>query len=121
MISKQMRNFSLSRLQSAFKFCHVVQKFKSVYSKSTAVSILLESKVNRPIQKKVRPGQKINCNMEKRLICSLTIIKPPTTIRAAAGKARVGVAIVRRMLNRMAIRKFRKATRFLIAKQNDAL
>ena len=115
-----MRNFSLSRLQSAFKFSYVVQKFKSMYSKSTAVSILLESKVNRPIRKKVRPGQKIYCNMEKRLICSLTIIKLPTTLRAAAGKERVGATIVRRMLNGLAIRTFRKAKRFLIAKQKDA-
>ena len=120
MISRHMRNFSLSRLQSAFKFSYVVQKFKSMYPKSTATSILLESKVSRPIRKKVRPGQKIYCNMEKRFICSLTIIKPPTTIRAAAGKERVGATIVRRMLNRMAIQTFRKAARFLIAKQNDA-
>ena len=115
-----MRNFSLSRLQSAFKFSYVVQKFKFMYSKCTTVSMLLESKVNGLIQKEVRPGQKIYCSMEKRLICSLTIIKPPTTIRAAAGKDRVGATIVRRMLNRMVIRTFRKGTRFLTAKQNDA-
>ena len=76
--------------------------------------------VNKPIRRKVRRARKVGRNMEKRLICSLTIIKPPTTIRAAAGKERVGATIVRRMLNRMAIRTFRKATRFLIAKQNDA-
>ena len=115
-----MRNFSLSRLQSAFKFSYVVQKFKSMYSKCTAVRTLLESKANRPIREKVRPGQKIYYNMEKRLICSLTIIKPPSTIRAAAGKERVDATIVRRMLNGLAIRTFRKAKRFLIAKQNDA-
>ena len=120
MISKQMRNFSLSRLQSAFKFSYVVQKFKFMYSKCTTVSMLLEFKVNGLIQKEVRPGQKIYCSMEKRLICSLTIIKPPTTIRAVAGKERLSATIVRRMLNRMAIRTFRKGTRFLTAKQNDA-
>jgi len=120
MISKQMCNLSLSRLQSGFKFSHAVQKFNSVYSKCTVGSTLQESKVNKPIRRKVRRGRKFGRNMEKRLICALTIIKPPSTIRAAAGKERVDATIVRRMLNRMAIRTFRKATRFLIAKQNDA-
>ena len=115
-----MCNLSLSRLQSGFKFSHVVQKFNSVYSKCTVGSTLQEYKVNKPIRRKVRRGRKVGRNMEKRLICSLTNIKPPTTIRAAAGKERVDATIVRRMLNRMAIRTFRKATRFLIAKQNDA-
>ena len=82
--------------------------------------ILLESKVNKAIRKKVRRGQKIDRNMEQRLICSLTITKSLTSIRAAAAKERVGATTVRRMLNLKGIRAFKRATRFLITKQNGA-
>ena len=115
-----MRNLNLSRLQSGFKFSYVVQKFKSVYPKSTVVSILLESKVNKPIRTKVWRGRKVGRNMEKRQICSPTIAKRLTTILAMAAKEKVDATTVRRMLNRKAIRTFKKATRFLITKQNGA-
>ena len=58
--------------------------------------------------------------MQKVLIRSLTIAKPPTTIRATAAKERVGATTVRRMLNQKGIRTFKKATRFLITKPNGA-
>ena len=58
--------------------------------------------------------------MEKMLICSLTIAKPLTTIRVAAAKERLGATTVRRMLNQKGIQVFKKATGFLITKQNGA-
>ena len=120
MISKQMRNFSLSRLQSGFKFSHVVQKFKSVYSKFTVVSILLESKLNKPIRRKMRQGRKVGRNMEKTYICSPTIAKHLTTTLTVRAKGKVDATTVRRMLNRKGIRPFKNATRLLITKQNGA-
>ena len=115
-----MRNLSLSWLQSGFKFSHVVQKFKSVYPKSTVLSILLESKLNRPIQRKVRQRRKVGRNMEKRYICSPTSARRLTTTLTAIAKGKVDDTTVRRMLNRKGIRPFKNATRLLITKQNGA-
>ena len=120
MISGVLRKMILSQLQCGFSFSQVVQTFKSACSKSTVVSILLESKVNKPIRKKVRPGRKIDRNKEKRLIRSLNIVKRPTTIRAPAVKEKVGATTVQSMLNRMTMRTFKKGTRFFITKQNCA-
>jgi hypothetical protein len=119
-ISGVLRKMILSQLQCGFSFSQVVQTFKSACSKSIVVSILLESKVNKPIRKKVRPGRKIDRSKEKRLIRSLNIVKRPATIRAPVVKEKLGATTVQMMLNRMAMRTFKKGMRFFITKQNGA-
>ena len=120
MISGVLRKMILSQFQCGFSFSQVVQTFKSACSKLRVVKVLLESKVSKPIRKKVRPGRKIDHNKEKRLIRSLNIVKRPTAIREPGVKEKVGATRAQRMLNRMAMRTFKKGTRFFITKQNGA-
>ena len=108
MISKDMRELILSQLRGGIKFIQVVENFKSVCSKSTVVRILSESKARMPILKKRGPAKKIDRSMERRLVRALTIGKRPATIRRSAKKEQVSERTVRRMLNRKAVKVFKK-------------
>ena len=120
MLSSEMRNLILSQLQSGKKFTQVVRDFRSVCSESTVTRILRESNARNVIRKRRGPPRKIDRNMEKRVVRSLTIGKRVTTIRGAARKENVAVNTVRRMLERKRINTFKKVQRFLITKQNGA-
>ena len=115
-----MRELILSQLRGGIKFIQVVENFKSVCSKSTVVRILSESKARMPILKKRGPAKKIDRSMERRLVRALTIGKRPATIRRSAKKEQVSERTVRRMLNRKAVKVFKKKKRFLITMQHAA-
>ena len=120
MLSSEMRNLILSQLQCGKKFTQVVRDFSSVCSESTVARILLETNARKVIRKRRGPPRKIDRNMEKRIVRSLTFGKRVTTIRGAARKENVAVNTVRRMLERKRINTFKKVQRFLVTKQNGA-
>ena len=86
MLSREMRNLILSQLQSGKKFTQVVRDFRSVCSESTVARILRESSARKIIRKRRGPSRKIDRNMEKHVVRSLTICKRVTTVRVAAKK-----------------------------------
>ena len=86
MLSSEVRNLILSQLQSGKKFTQVVRDFRSVCSESTVARILREYNARKVIRKRRGPPRKIDRNMEKRIVRSLTFGKRVTTIRGAAKK-----------------------------------
>ena len=86
MLSSEIRHLILSQLESGKTFTQVVRDFRSVCSESTVARILRESSARKIIRKRRGPPRKIDRNMKKHIVLSLTICKRVTTVRVVAKK-----------------------------------